>query len=605
MTIIDAISEHAQGESTHPALIVVDGTTLSYHDLAGQIEGFAEALADLGFAATDTVGIALRDGPEMALSFLGTSAVAAAAPLNPSYREAEFAFEIDDLGLAAMIVGTGTAEIAAAVAAASKASIPVLRVSAAGGPRFQVTIAGEQIRSAAPPRTATLGDVALVLHTSGTTARPKIVPLTHANLAASASAIADTLGLTTQDRCCNVMPLFHIHGLVAGLCASLSAGATVICTTGFSAADMAGWLSAHEASWYTAVPTMHQALLDRRRKYSHEFDAVDLRLVRSSSSSLAPTVMAELEAAFDCPVVEAYGMTEAAHQMSCNPLPPAIRKPGSVGPSAGPKVAVMDEAANLVANGVIGEVVIQGPNVMAGYQANPEANAAAFDDGWFRTGDQGRLDQDGYLFLTGRLKEIINRGGEKVSPREVDEVLLEHREVAQVVTFAVPDERLGEQVAAAVVCVGPDAPTERDLRRFVSMRLAPYKVPRRVVFVDAIPKGPSGKLVRIGLADQLGLAELDAPRAATEFVGATSAAEQLMAELWSDVLSRPEISIHEHFLDAGGDSLGATRLLARVRDEIDVHISVLDFFDAPTIAEQAELVEVALLSDPDSQAHDS
>jgi acyl-CoA synthetase (AMP-forming)/AMP-acid ligase II/acyl carrier protein len=599
VTVLEAINNHATRTPDHPSLVIADGPTLDYASVASLIDGLADQLLQLGVSRTDTVGIALRDGPEMALSFLGVGAVCTAAPLNPSYRHVEFDFEIEDLTLAAMLVGTGPAEIPAATAAARERGVPVLRVSSSvTGSGCTIVVTGDQVGPPAEMRRNEGDDVALVLHTSGTTSRPKIVPLRHAGLMASAGAIGRTLSLQPTDRCCNVMPLFHIHGLVAGLCSSLVAGAAVICTPGFSAADMPRWMTAHEASWYTAVPTMHQALVERQRSHPHEFSAIDLRFVRSSSSSLAPTVMADLEALFDCPVVEAYGMTEAAHQMTCNDLPPGQRKPGSVGPAAGPEVAVMDEVGRLVATGVIGEVVIKGPNVMAGYHANDEANAVAFTNGWLRTGDQGRLDDDGFLFLTGRLKEIINRGGEKVSPREIDEVLLEHPAVAQVVTFAVDDTRLGEQVAAAVV-VRSEARDldERSLREFAALSLAPYKVPRRIVFVDTIPKGPSGKLRRIGLADQLGLADLDAREAATQHVAPTTAAELLMAELWEDVLGRAQIGATEHFLDVGGDSLAATRLLTRVRDEIDVEVSMLDFFDAPTIIEQGRLIEQLLLSE--------
>ena len=601
-TVPAAIAHHAATAGEHPAVIVADGPIISYTQLHEQVDAFATALAALG------VGHGRHGRPRPPRRrgdghcVPGHERRRRCRALNPSYREGEFDFEIDDLSLAAMIVGTGTAEVTAAVDAAVKRDVPVIRVSSTTDAGVEMRVTGDPVRDPIVDHRSAAEDVALVLHTSGTTARPKIVPLRHENLMASARAIGTTLQLDPADRCCNVMPLFHIHGLIAGLCSSLVAGSTVICTTGFSAADMPRWLGRHEASWYTAVPTMHQALLDRARSRPDEFADVGLRLVRSSSSSLPPSVMAELEAAFSCPVVEAYGMTEAAHQMACNPLPPAVRKPGSVGPAAGPDVAIMSEHdGRLLPVGDIGEVVIKGPNVMAGYLDNAAANDAAFTDGWFRTGDQGRLDDDGYLFLTGRLKEIINRGGENVSPREIDEVLLEHGAVAQAVTFSVPDSRLGEQVAAAVVLAGDDQPTsERELREYVASRVAPYKVPRVVVFVDSIPKGPSGKLQRLGLADQLGLAELDARDASTEHVAPATPAELLMAELWSEALGRDEISATAHFLDVGGDSLAATRLLTRVRDEIDLEVSMLDFFDAPTITEQGALIEKLLLAEEPS-----
>jgi oxalate---CoA ligase len=350
------------------------------------------------------------------------------------------------------------------------------------------------------------GDTALVLHTSGTTSRPKIVPLLQRNVLASAAHIGATLALTPADVCLNIMPLFHIHGLIAATLSSLAAGAQVSCTPGFNALRFFGWLDEVRPTWYTAVPTMHQAILARADRNQEILARSRLRLIRSSSASLPAPVMLELERTFGVPVIESYGMTEAAHQMASNPLPPRPRKPGSVGIASGPEVAILDDAGQLLPRGEIGEVSIRGPNVTPGYEANPEANAKAFTHGWFRTGDQGLLDEDGYLRLTGRLKELINRGGEKISPLEVDEVLMTHPAVAQVVTFGMPHDKLGEDVAAAVVLREGKTATDRELRDFAATRLADFKVPRKIVILAEIPKGATGKLQRIGLAAKLGLA---------------------------------------------------------------------------------------------------
>jgi acyl-CoA synthetase (AMP-forming)/AMP-acid ligase II len=352
----------------------------------------------------------------------------------------------------------------------------------------------------------TADDVALVLHTSGTTSRPKIVPLSQRNVCTSARNIRATLALTDADRALNVMPLFHIHGLIAGLLAPLSAGGQVCCTPGFDALHFFRWMDEVHPTWYTAVPTMHQTILARAAKNQAVIRANPLRFVRSSSSALPTQVIREIEATFNAPLIESYGMTEAAHQMASNPLPPMVRKPGSVGIAAGPELAIMDQAGNLLPSGATGEIVIRGANVTRGYQNNPKANSQAFTHGWFRTGDQGVMDDEGYVTLTGRLKEIINRGGEKISPREVDEVLMDHPAVRQVVTFALPHEKLGEDVAAAVVLKEGITATEKEIRDFAGQRLAPFKVPRTVIFLDEIPKGATGKLQRIGLAQKLGLA---------------------------------------------------------------------------------------------------
>ena len=466
--------------------------------------GVRGALNAVGIGRGDRVAIVLPNGPEMATGFLGVAACATAAPLNPAYKLDEFNFYLSDLRPAAIILLAG--DTGPAHAAAAQAGVPVISL-VPGEPAgvFTLDTSALPAAAAARPGAAEPDDVALVLHTSGTTARPKIVPLTGRNVAASARHIARALALTSADVGLNIMPLFHIHGLIAATLASLEAGAAVSCTPGFNAFKFAEWMGAVRPSWYTAVPTMHQAILMRIRDKPEQARAFGLRLIRSSSASLPPQVMAELEEVFAAPVVEAYGMTEAAHQMACNPLPPQPRKPGSVGVAAGPEIAVMDDTGALMPQGAVGEIVIRGPNVTPGYDNNPAANAGAFTDGWFRTGDQGRLDDEGYLFLTGRLKEQINRGGEKVSPLEVDVVLLDHPAVAQVVTFGIPHDKLGEEVAAIVVLKENQHATEQDIRDFAAARLAGYKVPRRVLMMDDLPKGATGKVQRVGLAKKLGL----------------------------------------------------------------------------------------------------
>jgi acyl-CoA synthetase (AMP-forming)/AMP-acid ligase II len=423
----------------------------------------------------------------MALAFLGVSSAAVCAPLNPAYRSEEFEFFLSDLGAKALVLPQEMDSPARAIAA--KRGIRVLELV-----RAAVSSPDADVQS------AHADDIALILHTSGTTSRPKIVPLTHRNLTTSAENIRQSLGLTGADRCLNVMPLFHIHGLIAGVLAPIAAGGSIICTPGFDVSRFPGWLVTHRPTWYTAVPAMHQAVLARARGKQTPISGNVLRFIRSSSSPLPARVLLELEELFQVPVIESYGMTEASHQMASNPLPPGRRKPGSVGQPAGPEIAVMDANGTVVPEGSVGEIVIRGPNVMLGYENNPEANAQAYHGDWFRTGDQGYLDPDGYLFLTGRLKEIINRGGEKISPREVDEVLMDHPGVAQAITFALPNPQLGEDIAAAVVVRPGHTVSELELQEFSGTRLADFKVPRRIVLVDEIPKGPTGKPQRIGLA---------------------------------------------------------------------------------------------------------
>ena len=491
--------------------VAIDGLerpSLTYEDLRLQVEKTVKTLNRLGIGRNDRVAIVLPNGPEMAVSFVSIASGATTAPLNPAYRQEEFNFYLSDLGAKALLVEKGSDSPAIEAAAASNIQILELstepnRPAGIFDIRPSAEVGDGETES---PGFAGPGDVALILHTSGTTSRPKIVPLTHANVCASARNIRTTLNLTAVDRCMNVMPLFHIHGLMAAILSTLATDASVFCTPGFDALRFFSWLDRAKPSWYTAVPTMHQAVLSRAKRNPEIVAAANLRFIRSSSSSLPPQVMAELEKTFGAPVVEAYAMTEAAHQMTCNQLPPGQRKAGTVGPAAGPEVAVMDESGpSLLAQGEVGEIVIRGSNVTPGYENNPKANQESFVEGWFRTGDQGVFDEDGYLSITGRLKEIINRGGEKISPREVDDVLMDHPAVQQVVTFAMPHKSLGEDVAAAIVLREDGEATEREIQTFASDRLAAFKVPRKVLFIDEIPKGATGKLQRIGLAEKLGL----------------------------------------------------------------------------------------------------
>jgi oxalate---CoA ligase len=496
-----------RGASDAPAVGAPEGATpLSYRGLAALARRTVEALNGLGVGRQDRVAIVLPNGPEMAAAFLCIGAGATTAPLNPAYRAEEFEFYLTDLRARALVLEAGAASPAREVAA--KLGVPVVELDrdrASGAGAF--TLRPLAPMGGAPARGGPAGeeDTALVLHTSGTTSRPKIVPLSHRNVLATARHIVATLALRPDDVCLNIMPLFHIHGLMAATLSSIAAGGQVCCTPGFNALKFFAWLDEVRPSWYTAVPTMHQAILARAERNAEIVARSRLRFVRSSSASLPPQVMAELERTFRCPVIEAYGMTEAAHQMASNPLPPRPRKPGSVGVAAGPEIAVMDQAGALLRPGDVGEVVIRGPNVTNGYEANPQANASAFTHGWFRTGDQGVLDEEGYLRLTGRLKELINRGGEKISPLEVDEVMMDHPAVQQVVTFGMPHPKLGEEVAAAVVLREGRQATERELCDFCAARLADFKIPRKIVFLAEIPKGATGKLQRIGLAAKLGL----------------------------------------------------------------------------------------------------
>jgi len=501
----------AHGADDAAAISAPGRKSLSFAGLRALIANTLEQLNALGIGRNERVAIVLSNGPEMATCFMACASGVASAPLNPAYRADEFEFYLKDLHAKALIVEHDSAS--PAIDVARKLGVRIIHLIASeeqGAGSFSLRASDEKSAGAG---TATIEhggyahpeDVSMVLHTSGTTSRPKIVPLTQRNLAASATHIRNTLQFTAADCGLNIMPLFHIHGLIAGVLAPLAAGSQVFCTPGFNALKFFGWMDEAKPSWYTAVPTMHQAIVGRARGNQDVIARNPLRFLRSSSSSMPPQVIKELEEIFHAPLIEAYGMTEATHQMASNPLPPGVRKPGTVGMAAGPEVAIMGADGAMLPYGETGEIVIRGANVTAGYENNPKANEEGFINGWFRTGDQGVMDEQGYISITGRLKEIINRGGEKVSPREVDEILMDHPAVAQVVCFGMPHPKLGEEVAAVVVLREGQQASERELQTYVASRAADYKVPKKILFMEEIPKGATGKLQRIGLAAKLGL----------------------------------------------------------------------------------------------------
>jgi acyl-CoA synthetase (AMP-forming)/AMP-acid ligase II/thioesterase domain-containing protein len=601
------VADGARAWPARPAILAPGREPLTYAGLAAVVETTVAALRAAGIGRADRVALVTANGPEAATAFLGIAGAAAAVPLNPAYRRDEIAFELTDLGARAVVVQAGLAT--EAVDVARELGLAVLTMTAPeGSPAGTIHLAREATIGSHPApddgidRAPTApSDVALVLHTSGTTARPKIVPLRHDRLVASARNVAATLALDEADRVLNVMPLFHIHGLVAAVLATLATGGSVAAAPGFLAPSFFDWLDAFAPTWYTAVPTMHQAVLGRAGGHPEVIARRPLRFIRSSSASLPVRVLEGLEAAFRAPVIEAYGMTEAAHQMASNPLPPAARKPGSVGRATGIEIAILGADGASLPAGETGEVGIRGATVFDGYEANPEANARGFVDGWFLTGDQGALDDDGYLFLRGRLKELINRGGEKVGPIEVEEALLALPGVAQAAVFAVPDPRLGEDVGAVVVPAEGAVLDPHTLQASLAARLAAFKVPRLIRVVAEIPKGPTGKVQRIGLAARLGIEGLEpgeegrGPSGGSPDAGRVAPRtpmETLVAEAWADVLGVAPVGATDDFFALGGDSMLGAVIITRLHERLGRDdLPLITFLWAPTVERYARGLE--------------
>jgi acyl-CoA synthetase (AMP-forming)/AMP-acid ligase II len=490
MNDLPSLLNVAPGNAT-AVIIPETGTAVTYDSLRRQVKAMSEALAGMGIKRGDRVANVLPNGLPTIVAFLAGAIAGTAAPLNPAYRFEEFSFYLDDTSAKVLLAPPEGAEEARR--AAKHLNIPVYAVDMDEHGKVSVVDPPKGV----PVTPLSPDDVALVLHTSGSTGRPKRVPLKHRNIAVSCQNVAATYGLTPNDVSLCVMPLFHIHGLVASTLSTFLTGGTVVVPNKFNPMSFWRTVREHGVTWYSCVPTIHQLSVARLTEKPEGIEK--LRFVRSCSSALSPALMEKIENVIQVPVLEAYGMTEASHQMCSNPLPPRGRKAASVGPGTGVQVGIMDEVGNLLSSRELGEVVIKGPNVIEGYENNPEANAKSFTNGWFRTGDQGMIDEEGYLHLTARIKELINRGGEKIAPLEIDAVMMTHPCVAEAVAFGMPHPTWGEEVAIAVVLKEPQ--TEAALVEHCKQHLADFKVPKKVHIVEKIPRTATGKIQRRSMAE--------------------------------------------------------------------------------------------------------
>lgn len=581
-TVYDQFSAQAERTPEGAAILAPGRLPLTYAQLRLQIERVKESLNQFGVGRNDRVVVVLDNGPEMAVAFMAISACSTVVPLNPAYRADEFRFYMSRLGAKAIVVKAGDQTDLRGLAG-QLGLIIIELVPDQSGPAGTFALHSVARQAASQTGFAEAEDIALILHTSGTTSAPKIVPLTQVNICAMAHNNQVGLELSKTDLCLNIMPLFHSTGLVGVVLSSLISGSGVVCPPGFFAPQFFNWLNEFKPTWFTAVPSMHQAILARARNGSVNPVQTQLRFIRSSSSALSRQLMTELEDVFHAPVIESFGMTECG-MIACNPLPPRVRKPRSAGVATTIEIEIQDQGGEVLPHGEEGEIVVRGACVMSGYEADEKVNDESFRNGWFRTGDQGFLDANGYLFITGRLKEIINRGGEKIAPLEIDQALLEHPFVEQAVTFPVPNDLLGEEVAAAVVLSGEV--TETELREFVFSQLAPFKVPRQILIVEEIPKGPFGKLQRSRLADllQVQARDQDAAGSAREHVPPRTHEETVLADIWSRILGVQAVGVYDDFFRLGGDSILATQVVSQVRKTMAVDLSPIAMFETPTIA---------------------
>ncbi|HSM40898.1 MAG TPA: non-ribosomal peptide synthetase, partial [Afifellaceae bacterium] len=566
---------------------------ITYAKLLSKVCGLVKAFRACGIARTSRVAIVLPNGAELAVALLGVTSTAASVPFNPAYRREEYESYFSEIGVDYLLTRRNFETEARTVA--RERNIPVIELS--DDSAMQLEIDGMPLDS--DPQDMPSGwredltgadDVALILLTSGSTGRSKKVPLTHRNICVSVADICRTLELTPDDKCLCMWEQFHVGGLVDLLLVPLASGGSVVCAGGFDAPLYYDLLERKQPTWFQGVPTTLYELSRLAKRSSVDPHAAPLRFIRSVASSLSPQLMQEIEDLFDVPVVQTFGMTEAGPLITTNRLPPGRRKPGSVGYSCGPDIRIVSPDGRDLPVGEIGEIVIRGPNVISGYEDAPEANAHSFRDGWFRTGDTGYLDEDDFLYLTGRLKEMINRGGEKITPQEIDDVLLTHPAIAQAASFSVQHRTLGEDVAAAIVLRTPDAIDENEIRAFVGSKLADFKVPQKVMILQAMPRDPIGKINRLSLSTLA-----DAEVRAKPAEAASGETEKRIGQIWAEELGLDDVGAGDNFFALGGDSLSGVRVVLTLEEAFDVQLPANMLVNHATVRQMAALIDSGTL----------
>lgn len=577
---IELVADYKQKTPNAIAILAPQKQPITYDRLFQHLVKTTSSLHQLGITNTDRVALVMNNGPEMATAFLAIGSVAVCVPINPKSSLSEFKTYLSAVKAKVIIIEYDMST--EATKAALELELEIITVKCEGNEAGIFDIIN------APSDCKKVGDyskpedIALILFTSGTTGTPKIVPLTHRNIYSCTKNIVSSLLLSSKDRCLNVMPLFHSGGLVMSLLSTLFVGGSIICTTGFVSSQFFRWLAELSPTWYSAVTAIHQAVLQEWEYIGKSSIVHSLRFIRCGSAALPPQLAQKMESALQIPIIEGYGSSEAVSQIAVNPLPPGQRKLGSAGKPTGCKVEIMDELGNLLPVGVSGEIVIQGASVFSGYENDSTANLMSFCNGWFRTGDQGYFDSDGYLYINGRIKEIINCGGAKISPREVEEVILSHPAVKEVVAFAIPHLSLGEAVAVAIVTKGEKIISGADIQQYASKRVIYYKVPHKVVFVESIPKESTGKVNRLGMAEKLGnIVKLVNYGQLKN--SANDEFEHKMMDIWRNLLDRSELRINESFFSLGGDSLTATFMSVQIEEVFGKYIPVSLIYENDTI----------------------
>lgn len=582
--------QHACAKNPQATALMAPGKSdLDYSGLMAQIESIAQLLLKHEMQSNDVAAVVMANGDAMAVTCLGVACYCSCAPLNPEYSATEMRFYLEDLNAKLLLLDPLISSSAAQVAEELGISVIQVRQDSQHCGILKFPDQPEVVTQNAI-QWAGNADVALLLHTSGTSAQPKLVPLSHTNLATTADNLKRCIDLQPIDRCFNSMPMFHIGALVDMLVAPLASGGSTACVGNFDVYSLSEWLDTLAPSWIQWPPILLQQVLDHYLDNPQQLSALkQIKLIRIVAAALPPQLQQQFESLFHVPVVEVYGMTESTTLIASQAKVAGKRIPGSVGVSAGPEIAIADADGNHLAANLHGEILLRGPSVMHGYRGPAAVNQNAFFDDWFRTGDFGYLDHQGHLFILGRLKEIVNRGGEKISPREVDEALQRHPEIVEAGCFGLPHPQLGEELAAAVILANEHEPDWQTVNSFLRQQLAYFKIPSRYFVVTELPKTSTGKLQRhqlaLQFAEQAALQNDQVPILNSSAKTPQTPQISALMQLWCEILGCSELKPDDDFFDLGGDSLKAMSLTSRIKQLSGVNLFVTALFDYPIFEE--------------------
>jgi len=589
-TIGAQIRYHAETQPDHPAVVSSGLAPLSYRELQYQISAVRASLREAGFGRSARIAVAIPNGPQAALAIVAVSCSAVSVPLNPGQTFHEMERCLTALRPDAVLFMKDS-ESAPRRAAEAK-GVTVIEIAQAQDGALGINIIEPPARNAAPdePDEPEPEAPAFIFQTSGTSAEPKLIPFSQRNMLAAAARLRAWFHLTPQDRCLSVSPLFYSHGLKVTIFTPLLTGGTVAFPPDASKFDYSEWFENLKPTWFSAGPTLHRLILDQTKSRPNLNAGHSLRFILSGGAPLPRDVLEGLQHALDVPVVEHYGSSEAA-QIAANLPPPGRSKPGTCGIPWPGTVIIVGEDGRQLPPGQQGEVLVGGPTLVSGYLDAPELNRACFLNGWFKSGDIGSIDEDGFLTLHGRKNDLINRGGEKISPVEIDDVLLRHPAIAEAAAFSVPHARLGEDVAAAIVLRPGMTVTQVELRRYLRDHVASFKVPRRIVIRDQLPKGATGKVLRRRLTDSF----QDTPAAANQIAASHAVEDQSvnrqlvmqLTALWERLLEIAPISLDDDFFEKGGDSLLAMEMLAELEVITGETVPASVLLDTSTIRQLA------------------